>query len=344
MRRKTYLAAAMAATLALAGSPVHAQVQLYGTVDVAVGTLASQPPGAPNAPITKIKGVHNGGVQTSYFGFRGTEDLGGGLKASFQLESFMRVDSGTNGRFGPLPVQDPFFSRASWVGLQGDFGDIKLGNVANPAWLAMVFSSAMGSNSIFSPGFRQQYNGSTRGNNGLDTSLPNSIAYTTPRLGGMVGTLVYQAKEGPLGGNNFNASVVYRDGPLLLTAATARVRHAPPPDTPAAQDETLTMVGGSYDFKAVKLFAQYSTLKNDLARTKDKMPHIGLTAPLGSGELQLAWASDRTSGATNTTRKTTSLSYIHNLSKRTSVYGMAASDKLPVGTANSYVVGVRHTF
>lgn len=319
-------------------------VQLYGTIDLAFGQQSSQPPGPPNAPIRRVSAVHNGGVQTSYLGFRGSEDLGGGLKANFQMESFFRADTGASGRFGPAPAQDPLFSRSSWLGLQGGFGDIKLGNSSNPAWLAMIFTSAMGSNSTFSPSFRQQYNGATRANNGLDTTLSNSIVYTTPRLGGVVGTVAYQSKQASLGSNNFVASLVYRDGPMVMAIAATKVGHAASPSTPGLLDQNLLLLGGSYDLKVVKVFGQYSTLDNDLAKRKHKMPHIGLTAPLGNGEFQMAWAKDDVSGSTNSSRKTLSLGYIYNLSKRSSLYGMAASDKVTVGTAKSYVVGMRHTF
>lgn len=332
------------AVLACTPAVAQSQVQVYGTVDIAVGVLESQPPGPPNAAVTRVSGVHNGGVQTSYLGFKGSEDLGGGLRANFVLESFMRADTGTPGRFGPAPAQDPFFSRASWVGLQGGLGEVRAGNLPNPAWLSTIFSSAMASNSIFSPAFRQQYNGSTRGNNALDTSLPNALGYSTPSLGGLVGTLVLQAREAGAGGHNLVANLVYRRGPLMLTAAATRVRHAPPPDPAAALDEQLLMAGAAYDFGALRAFAQYAQLDNDMAGTTSKMPQLGLSVPLGVGEFQLAWARDRTSGRVDQTRTTTSAGYIHHLSKRSSLYVMAASDKLPVGTADSAVVGMRHAF
>jgi predicted porin len=344
MHKQPLIPIALATLLGAAGS-AQAQVQLYGTVDAAFGRLSAQPPGPPNAPIANSTGVHNGGVQTSYFGMRGAEDLGSGLRANFQLEAFFRVDTGMEGRFSPPgPPQDPLFSRSSWIGLQGPWGDLKLGNVSNPSWLSLIFSSAMGSNSLFSPAFRQQFNGSTRGNNPLDTALPNSVLYSTPNLGGMVASLAVQARELSPGGNNVLANAVYRSGPLLLTAAGARIRHAPPPDPAAALDASYYVVGASYDLKAVKLFGQYAQLKDDLARTTDKMPQLGLTVPVRSGEFQLAWARDRTTGAANRTRTTTSAGYIHNLSRRSSLYAMFANDDLSVGTATSYVVGMRHTF
>jgi len=326
------------------GSPASS-VQLYGTVDLGVGRIASQPPGPPNAPITRATTMQSGGVTTTYFGMRGSESLGGSLRAQFQLESFLRADTGASGRFNPPgPPQDPMFSRAAWVGLAGDFGDVKLGRSANPAWLSMIFSSAMGSNSIFSPSFRQQYNGSTRGYMGLDSSLPNSLSYTTPRLGGVTGTVAVQAGEGR-GKSNYSANVVYRGGPIMLTAGMANASHVPPPDEAAVQDQNWFVLGASYDFKVVKVFAQYTDHENELTGTQTKTPHLGLTVPIGNGELQAAWARGKaTSARGESERTTTSMGYIHNLSKRTNLYAMLASDKLPVGTANSYLVGVRHAF
>jgi predicted porin len=336
------------AVIGLIGATAQAQttpLSLYGTVDLAVGKLSSQPPGPPNAPVTSVNGVHNGGVQTSYFGVRGTEDLGDGMKAKFQLESFIRADTGASGRFNPPgPAQDPFWSRAAWVGLEGGFGELRLGNNTNPAWLANVFTSAMGSNSLFSPSFRQQYNGSTRGYMAQDTGLTNSLSYSSPNLAGMVVTVNVQAAEGSGSGNNLNASVVHRAGPLLLAAAGARVQHVPSPDPAGTLDEQFVMLGAAYDLKVVRLFAQYTDYKDKLGNLKIKTPHIGLTAPVGTGQVQLAWAEGKTSGAASGKRTTTSAGYVHPLSRRTELYLMVSNDKVSVGTAKSCVTGIRHTF
>ncbi|MCU0927274.1 MAG: porin [Hydrogenophaga sp.] len=326
------------------GAPTSS-VQLYGSIDLGVGKLESQAPGAPRAPITSVNGVHNSGL-ANFFGFRGTESLGGTLRAQFQLESFFRADTGQSGRFSPPspPIQDPFFSRSAWVGLAGDFGDVKLGNVANPAFQSMVFTSAMSGVSTFSPAFRQQYNGSTRGYMALDTALPNALSYTTPRFGGVSGSVVVQAAE-ERGSSNVIANAVYRSGPVVLTAAFADVSHLPPPDPAGAVDEEVVVVGGSYDFKAVKLFAQYTNHKEGTTGATTKTPHLGLTVPVGTGELQAAWARGKTeTGNASSTRTTIGLGYLHPLSRRTSLYGYAGSDKVSVGTATSYLVGIRHAF
>jgi predicted porin len=323
------------------GGAQSSSVQLYGTIDLGVGKLEQQPGGPPGAPITSVTGVHNSGL-ASFFGFRGTESLGGNLRAQFQLESFFRGDTGQSGRFNPPqgPFQDSFFSRSAWVGLAGGFGDVKLGNVSNPAFASMAMTSAMGGVSTFSPGFRQQYNGATRGAMVLGTALTNSVAYTTPRLGGVVGTLLVQAAEGR-GGSNVVGNAVYRSGPMVLTAGFSDSSHEPQPATEVPVDEKVVVVGGSYDFKVAKLFAQYTNQKDTTTSATTKTPHLGLTVPIGAGELQAAWARAKTDSSSRTT---IGLGYLHPLSKRTSLYGYAGSDKVSVGTATSYMVGIRHSF
>ncbi|MFT7940670.1 porin, partial [Salmonella enterica] len=67
--------------------------------------------------------VGSGGMTTSWWGMKGQEDLCGGLKVDFQLTAFMRVDTGSPGRFDG----DPYFSRDANVGLSGGFGTVRLG-------------------------------------------------------------------------------------------------------------------------------------------------------------------------------------------------------------------------
>lgn len=326
----------------------QAQMQLYGTVDAAVGQIETQHPGPPNAPIVRTRGVHNGGLQTSYFGLRGGDDLGAGYTAFFVLESFLRADIGQPGRFDANPASgaDPFWSREALVGLGGPFGELRLGTNAQPAWVSMILTSALGANSVFSPSFRQIFNGGTRGRSDTDAMLFNSVKYNTPVLAGLSGSAIVSAAEGSGAGSNYGASVGYRAGSLFVTAALTRVRHAESPALPGARDQALHLVGGSYDFGAVRLFAQYTTIDNPRLNAKDKMPHLGLTAPVGLGQVQLAWEQDKNTAAGSTTRRTTaSGGYVYALSKRTQVYGFAMRDDLPVvGNADSYVLGVRHAF
>lgn len=337
---------------AAGGAAAHGQVQVYGTIDVGVGRLSNQNPGAPTTAVTAVNGVHNGALQTSYLGLRGSEDLGGGLKASFAIEAFLRADNGANGRFDASPAQgaDPFWSRSAWVGVSGGFGDLRLGNNANPLWVSMLQTNALGANSVFSPSFRQLYNGGARGRSEIDTSMVNSVVYQTPNLGGVQAVLAVQAGEGRGTRYNHAAHIGYRDGPLHVTLALQSARHSPPPDNTLTARQDRVLVGGSYNFGPVRVFGQYTTVDN--VTNKSRLPHFGATVPLAGGTVQFSTGRDRNkvvaTGAT-TVRTTTSAGYVYPLSKRTDLYGFLMSEKFPVvgpanNQGNSAIVGVRHAF
>ena len=339
------VAGAIALSLAALSSNAQAQVTLYGTIDLAVGRISTQPPGAPNAPIITVNGVHSGGLQTSYFGMRGTEDLGSGLTAKFQLEGFFRADTGAVGRFDASPGggADHFWSRETFVGLSGGFGEVRLGNNAHPTWVSMLMTSSMGGNSVFSPSFRQLFNGGARGLSESDTAMVNSVRYMSPNFGGLDGTVVVQAAEGT-GSASYSGNLVYRAGPLLASAAHSRIRNAASPNLPGLRDQTITLVGAAYSIDPVRVFAQYTDVKNARTKRNDKLAHVGVAAKLGSGELQVSYGEDKYSGSAVGKRKTTSGGYVYNLSKRTDLYTFAMSDKVSSGDAKSFVVGVRHRF
>nr|WP_315236341.1 porin [uncultured Albidiferax sp.] len=349
-------ACAAIAAITLACSAAAQNIQLYGTVDAAVGTMAVQRPGAPNAAIVKTTGVHSGGLQTSYFGMRGTEDLGGGLTAKFLMESFFRVDTGVTGRFDANPTSgaDLMWSRQAFVGLAGGFGEIRLGNNDNPMWVTMLLTNAMGTNSYFSPAFRQLYNGSARGISEVDTAMVNSVRYISPQLAGFELNAEMSAGEGR-GSSNYAANLIYIQGPLLVSAATQHVGHAAPPASTTLltppftpldthRDQTMHMLGAAYSFGPVRLFGQYTYARNDRTDINDRISDLGVSARLGNGDLQLAVGQDKTSGPTVAKRTTSSIGYVYNMSKRTDLYTFAMADKVSVGTANSYVAGIRHRF
>jgi predicted porin len=352
LRAAAYVAPLAAAAIGtLTTGAASAQVQLYGTIDLGVGQIETQPPGPPNAAIVLARGVHSGAMQTSYIGLRGSEDLGGGLRARFQIESFMRADIGQPGRFDASPTSspDPFWSRESYVALGNELGEIRLGSNAHPTWIAMIQTSALGSNSVFSPGFRQLFNGGTRGRSEVDTAMVNSVKLQSAAFAGFSGNVTVQAGEGSGSGANYSAQVGWRNGPLYITAAMSTIRHAAVPNLPGAREQDIALVGASYDFGVAKVFGQYTTIDNARLGSDDKVPHVGFTVPLGAGTIQFARAEDRNrtavGTATVTTRRTTtSAGYVHGLSKRTELYAFVMQDKVATGVADSQVVGIRHTF
>lgn len=356
METNTGKASAVATLVALAAVacavPASAQVHIYGTIDVAVGQVANQSPGAPTTGVTKIKGVHNGGVQTSYIGFRGSEDLGGGLKANFAIESFIRVDTGQNGRFDATPgaAADPYWSRLAYAGLSGAFGELRLGNLGNPLWISMLQTNALGSNSLFSPSFRQLYNGGTRGRSLIDTSMVNSISYQTPVWAGVQALATLQAGEGRGSRYNYAGHVSYRAGPVHAAVAVQSARHLAVPNIGVNANQDIVLLGGSYNFGFARLFGQYTTVDN--VSNKSRLPHFGVSVPLAGGTLQFSTGEDKNrvvaTGLTSK-RTTTSAGYLYPLSKRTELYGFVMTEKFPVvgpaeNQGNSGVVGIRHTF
>ncbi|MDB5880373.1 MAG: porin, partial [Ramlibacter sp.] len=107
---KTGLLAGLLAT-ACGGAAAQSTVQLMGLLDSFAGGIRMA--GDP----ARVRVLNSGGMTTSLYGMKGSEDLGGGVKANFLLTSFLQVDTGVPGRFGG----DPYFSRDASVGLSGSF-------------------------------------------------------------------------------------------------------------------------------------------------------------------------------------------------------------------------------
>ncbi|RZJ07037.1 MAG: porin, partial [Rubrivivax sp.] len=123
------LAACLAASSGIAAA--QSSVQLYGIMDA--GVYSKQLAGE-----NRLQTLSSGVMSTSRWGFRGTEDLGGGLKAIFDVSSFVRADTGESGRF----PNDGMYSRYAFVGLQSTtLGRVRLGRVTTPGFLLGITTS-----------------------------------------------------------------------------------------------------------------------------------------------------------------------------------------------------------
>ncbi|MGE5648939.1 porin [Noviherbaspirillum sp. UKPF54] len=346
------LALAAAVTGALA-APAMAQtsVTVSGLVDAFAGSVRYAGDASSKAVL------NSGGMTTSWFGFKGTEDLGGGLKANFQLTSFFQADSGTQGRF----PGDTLFSRDANVGLAGSFGEVSLGRGLAPNFLPMILFNPFGDSFNFSPlvlqhqvplfnaDFSKRFAASVAG----DTGWSNQIKYTTPSFGGLTANLHYQFGEaaGNNGKNNVGANVLYFNGPLSLTAFYHKVKVNNPLDTPDLQttngygEQKAWFVGGGYDFGVAKLYATYDKTTHDIA-LEDKTASLGLSVPVGAGKILAGYAqTKRSAGGADVKRQTTTVGYDYALSKRTDVYAMLMNDRLTgFDAGNSFGLGIRHGF
>ncbi|GAA6118217.1 porin [Acidovorax sp. FG27] len=331
-------------TTLLCGATAHAQskVEITGLTDAFVGSMKMA--GDPN----RRSVVDSGGMTTSWFGFKGTEDLGGGLKANFQLTSFIKVDTGTQGRF----ANDPFFSRDANVSLSGDFGSVLLGRWMAPNFLPSVVGNPFGDSFVFSPLILHKdvplFNGTGwRAMTPSDTGWSNQLVYSTPKFGGFSANVQYQFGEQPGQGgkNNFGANFFYFGGPLTLTGFYENTDIANPTNTLLANNQKYWMLLGAYDFGMVKPFLSYGEKKiSDTADTKGKTFQVGASAPIGNGKLLAEWV--KTDWSTpDVNRKTFSVGYDYFLSKRTDVYAVVMNDKITnQRSGNSMGVGIRHRF
>lgn len=332
------------ALLCAAGAHAQSSVQLMGLTDVFAGSLKN----AGDAGRTSV--LNSGGMTTSWFGVKGTEDLGGGLKANFALTSFIKVDSGTQGRF----ANDPFFSRDANVGLSGGFGTVTLGRGLAPNFLPSILSNPLGDSFTFAPLILHMnvplFNGTGWGaTTPSDTGWANEIIYSTPSLGGLTANLHYQFGEiaGDSGKKNVGVNALYFSGPVTLTGFYERDQISNPaqPGTYLGTTKTDWMLGGAYDFSVVKAFASYGQAKADNTATKAKTTQLGVSVPAGAmGKVLASWAQTRLSGV-DVSRKTFTVGYDHFLSKRTDVYAMLMNDRITNQTkGSSFGVGVRHRF
>lgn len=345
--KKNLLALSMSlgATLLCAGG-AHAQssVQLMGVVDVYAGSVRY----AGDAGKKSV--VESGGMTTSWFGFKGTEDLGGGLKANFALTSFIQADTGAQGRF----PGDTFFSRDANVGLSGSFGSVTLGRGLAPNFLPSILSNPLGDSFEFAPVILHMnvplFNASKWGSTTpSDTGWSNEIIYSTPNMGGLKANVHYQFGEvaNNNGKKNIGINALYFNGPLTLTGFYERDQISNPavPNTYLGTTKTDWMLGGAYDFSIVKTFASYGQAKADGSSNKAKTTQLGVSVPLGgTGSVLASYAQTRLS-ATDTSRKTFTVGYDYFLSKRTDAYVMAMNDRITNQTkGNSVVAGIRHRF
>jgi predicted porin len=335
------------ACLAIGGvAQAQSSVSAYGLIDLSAGQFQS-------AGGLKVKRLDSGNMSTSYLGFKGTEDLGGGLRANFQLESFIGVDTGGAGRVSGV---DAFWARNANVSLSGGFGTIKLGRQGPPLFVSTLLFNAFGDSFGFSPAIRQYYSAPYGTPLVGDSGWNNAIGYSIPSYGGLSATVLVSAGEGAATskGKNLGANVLYFGGPVALTAAWQNVKSQGVlgqsiATFPGYASQTAYQVGGSFDAGVVKLFAQYGKIKTDA--TKDVTTtnfNFGAKVPLGAGTVMAQFGDSKieTQGVAGTLKsQIASGGYDYFLSKRTDIYAVVMLEKFTAKKHGStYAVGVKHTF
>ena len=325
------------AVLAASGAAMaQSSVTLYGVADAGVTYLN----GADN-----WSGVTSGNNLTSRLGFRGTEDLGGGLKANFVLEGGFNLDTG-DGKSGGASGTGFEFKRRSTVGLAGSFGEVRLGRELTAAFNATarydVFGSVgLGYSRLWADGAVADANANATA---VTTNLriSNALTYVSPDFSGFKVGVNYGFGETTNGNSDssyMGAGLMYDNGPLSLGLGLERLNNGA--NSVAVSDIDAWSLGGSYDFGVAKLLAGYreSTVDRATGENKRLGYYVAATAPVGAGTVRVSYNRYENELA-NLKEKADqfAIGYVYGLSKRTSVYGTYAYIKNKDG-ANLYTLG-----
>jgi len=347
------------AALAVAGvASAQSSVTLFGVVDAAVSGYSNKSENVFGQSVkTERTALSSSGYNSSRLGFRGTEDLGGGLAASFWLEAGVNNDDGSGNANGGLN-----FNRRSTVSLSGGFGEVRLGRDYTPTfWNDTVFdpfgTNGVGTNLISTAnGVSTLGAAGGFGGNGNSTRASNSVGYfLPPNLGGFYGQLMYAFNErdkydpgtatpatavsraGRYVGGRFG----YANGPLDVAVSYGNSTTADAFYAGTTDSVKTANLGASYDFGVVKLFGEISKAKNErdyentplfpVADVDLKGYLVGVTVPVGAGLIRASYSHvkyDVNSNAffapNDPNAKKFALGYVHNLSKRTALYATVA--------------------
>lgn len=298
------------AVLAASGAAMaQSSVTLFGIVDTGISYVNKDATGGSRY------GVGTSGNATSRLGLRGTEDLGGGLKAGFWLEGEIFGDNGNASGFN--------FRRESTVRLSGNFGEVRLGRETTPTFRTSLKYDVFGATGIGQFMGYADWAG-TGIADGNTIRKDNMLSYSTPNFNGFNANISYAFDENAKGagksGRYFGGNVGYDNGPISATLAYGKLNLV-------NGDRDEIEIGASYNFGVAKLtgLAQQVKYKWDGApNQKFNNYMIGVSAPVGGvGEVKAQYAYYDQKGF-DTKAQQLSLGYVHNLSKRTALYGTVA--------------------
>ena len=317
---QTYMKAGVAAfALSAAAAWAQSTVTVYGLVDQAVGKNIG----------STAKGVFDS--TGSRLGFKGDEDLGGGLKASFLLEHRFSPDSGASGA--------PMWKGGSWVALGGGWGKLTLGRQWSQAFLKSQYASdPFGMSTVAGVNFGTVGCGGAGGCVGAFW-VDNAITYEYGTGGFAFG--VQTAEKPTFAGAKrpFNFGASYSGGPLYVGygyEAHESVFSA----LGAGGDAEWHHATVNYDFGVVKLVTGFGT-GHDNTNTSRRNIVVGLVAPVGAGKI-IAQANRHKEGAATVVSQV-ALGYQYALSKRTTLFTTITRDSKSA-SKSGYDLGVIHTF
>lgn len=360
--KKTLVAMAV---MAVAGA-ASAQATLYGSVDTSLAISSQATGGTDTATGNVGLQMSSGAMNGSRWGLRATEDLGGGLSATVNVESGFSHDTGASGQGGLL------FGRQAFIGLSGGFGSVTMGRQYT------ALDTVWGTYDAQEYGATSAMNYAWAKGTGDVGRVDNMIQYSLPAMGGLSAAVQFAPGEDKTptkdASSYFGMMIGYSMGAFSAhlgyesiatkTAAVAAVA-SDVTTTPiklgsaavAAVDKTVasTIIAASYDLGAAKLFGGYQIATAEAGK-KDTGYMLGVSIPAGAAKVHLGYATETQAADASTEGKSSAFGghVRYPLSKRTSVYagavrgtstGVVATGAAQPETVNTtYNAGLRHSF
>jgi len=347
---------ALAALTAFAGAAsAQSSVTVFGVIDQSLNNVKNGP--------NSLKLLSSDQMNSNRLGFRGIEDLGGGLRAGFWLESGLAPDTGAAGGGNGFAGVTAFWNRRATVSLLGGFGEIRLGRDYDPTFNNRATFDPFGFNGLAQMGNVE----STLGSGAVSqVRVNNAVSYFLPALGGVYGQVQVAPSEGNNTGQKYmGVRLGYAGGPVNVGFSTAKTYRNPFVSTVGA--------AGFYDYKQTNFGVQFNAGFMTIEGMADKVEFgpanqkhvlIGALVPFGASTLKASF--NKVSGSSDSLGATLfGFGYQYDLSKRTALYATyatlknkgdaATGAKFTVGaggpamvaggaTSSGYNVGVRHSF
>lgn len=321
--QKKLIALAVAGMVAAPLAMAQSSVTMGGIIDLGVTHYSNGGTGVKNRTA-----IDQGNSLPTRINFRGTEDLGNGLKAGFFFDFGINVDRDAALTSG----------RQSFLTLSGDFGTVALGRMDTPQDKLLGSVDPFGNAATAVASYGKAYRIGL--NNASASRLDNVIAYVSPSFSGLTVTAAFTNDGvGDEEAGNANASrvwaisPVYSNGPLLVGMNYHQVKGK----NPSTNTTKVWDLGAAYDFGVARVSGAYGS--NKLSGGRDlRQWFVGARVPVSeAGQVMVVYGQSDDKNVSSSKTKRWGLGYNHNLSARTMAY--AHYGQLSTST-NSYITGL----
>jgi predicted porin len=319
---------------AQAQSTTASSLTIYGLLDAGIEYRTNN-----NTAGNSQWRLNSGGLNTSRLGFKGSEDLGSGLQALFNLESELSLDTGAGG--------SALFSRQAWVGLdQKGLGTVSLGRMSTVAYDSVIGHDFMG----YAPQYSWVTSTASVPSSAFTSRISNAVRYTGKFDAFKVGANVGLGEvAGSLNANTSRGlSLGYDAGPLSTQVSYDEGRTAATETATASTKNRSVIASGTYDFGAAKVFAglratqrkPVGTISSTNPAYRSDLFWLGMSAPLSPVMTAFGGVYVENKHGTNSDPVMLAGKLNYSLSKRTMLYATAAVARAKSDDGTQTLAGV----